>query len=295
MSQIRRRKLTRLVTYNDPLLQKANPFQTSKKILTYSCALTWDAQFENKVTKLLINTLNYNLPIPAIDSFYRTYRELFSQSFSRAVQTPILLIEPLTTSQFTRSPLFFVNLTPLKTQLTDVLFSIESLRQTPSYLVFPDANDLKVSIFRRLNEQKSFFNSRAFKRLTLEGSTPDKLKPVSSIKHYDFQIKPYFKPITEESFTFKALLNTHSSKVSTFPYVNPKIKRIRFKPGYGRIWRAGRKSIREILNLTNRYQYRLSPKLQQIYFTLRKSNFQSVYSTNTLGFALMMTRFAADS
>ena len=295
ISQTHRRKLTRLVTHSDPLLQKTNPFQTSKKIITYSCALTWDAQVANKVTKLLTNTLNYNLPIPAVDAFYRTYRELFSQSASCPIQTPVLSIEPLTTSQFTRSPLFFINLTPLKTQLTDVLFSIESLRQTPSYLVFPDANDLKVSIFRRLNEQKSFFTSRTLKKITLEGSTPDKLKSVSYTKHYDFQIKSYFKPITERSFTFKTLLSTHSSKVSMFPYVNPKIKRIRFKPGYGRIWRAGRKSIREILNLTNRYQYRLSPKLQQIYFTLRKSNFQSVHSTNTLGFALMMTRFAADS
>ena len=32
ISQTHRRKLTRLVTHSDPLLQKTNPFQTSKKI-----------------------------------------------------------------------------------------------------------------------------------------------------------------------------------------------------------------------------------------------------------------------
>jgi hypothetical protein len=75
--------------------------------------------------------------------------------------------------------------------------------------------------------------------------------------------------------------------------LNPRIRRIRFKPGYNRLWRVARTSIRDLLDLTTRYQYRLTPKLQKRYFQYRKLNTE--YLSFTLGYALLSARFAHDN
>ena len=71
-----------------------------------------------------------------------------------------------------------------------------------------------------------------------------------------------------------------------------KVTRVRFKPGYGRIWRAARTSIREITKISSRYQYRLTPKLQWLYLQHRKT--PSTQIKLGLDYALMSTHLLPD-
>lgn len=49
-----------------------------------------------------------------------------------------------------------------------------------------------------------------------------------------------------------------------------RIPRIRFKPGYSRLWRAGRRASKLLFKIFKRYQYRITPILQKIYFGARR-------------------------
>lgn len=53
-----------------------------------------------------------------------------------------------------------------------------------------------------------------------------------------------------------------------------RVKRVRFKPGYSRIWRNVRAALQESLNLSFRYQHRLTAYLPQFY---KLTKFQSLY------------------
>ena len=206
-------------------------------------------------------------------------------------------IFPQYTGSFTRSPFFFISRAVLRNKMTDVLSSVQALQARPKYLVFPDANDLKVSIFRKLNKQKNLAYSRT--------NTENLLKVNNSQNRLLFSIPNQKLHLSEnKNYGSSEFISTSASlprllrfrKTSSYSQkVIPRLRRIRFKPGYGRIWRAGRKSIREILGLHHRYQYRLSPKLQILYFKHRQSNTRAFSSTTTLGFGLMTCRFAPDS
>ena len=47
-------------------------------------------------------------------------------------------------------------------------------------------------------------------------------------------------------------------------YINTRLTHIRFKPGYSRQWRVFRNEFREVFNLSNRYQYRLTRYLASL-------------------------------
>jgi hypothetical protein len=57
-----------------------------------------------------------------------------------------------------------------------------------------------------------------------------------------------------------------------------KIKRVRFKPGYYRLWRNARAALKESLNLSFRYQHRLTSYLPQFY---KLSKFQTLHTIET--------------
>lgn len=196
---------------------------------------------------------------------------------------------------FVRSPFFFLKLFSLRNPyLTDLVAVKKRLRSRFTYLVFPDANDIKVAIFRRLNRQKFLAQSRMF---TLNTITHVRSK-------YKFRSNLIRKGATAWPFRFrqnKAILNGDPTNLKTREVLtrfvrmrkrSVRIRRIRFKPGYGRIWRKARKSVREILNIHSRYQYRLTPKLQDHYFKNRSR--PKSFMTFNLGFALMTTRLAPD-
>jgi len=209
-----------------------------------------------------------------------------------------VLIYPNYSQHFSRSPFFFVNRSVLRSRLTDLMVNIKKLRPSPKYLVFPDANDLKTSIFRRLHRQKIIFNNRF-----LVASSKRALDhPNSLFRAFKSSVSPntesvgqgttaaQFAGLATGSIALSNLFAHHTNGV----FREPRIRRIRFKPGYGRIWRAGRRSIRDILGLHHRYQYRLSPKLQLLYFSYRRTNIKAPDSTTNLGTALMTCRFAPD-
>lgn len=57
-----------------------------------------------------------------------------------------------------------------------------------------------------------------------------------------------------------------------------KIKRVRFKPGYYRLWRNARAALKESLNLSFRYQHRLTSYLPRFY---KLSKFQTLHAIET--------------
>ena len=206
---------------------------------------------------------------------------------------PKVWIAPTHSHSFRRSPFFFT--IPLLARATDSFPTPRrQLKSSIKYLVFPDANAFKTAVFRRLNRQKLLSHSRT--RVLNSLTTLRKFDKVNFNERF-------FKP-----FANRAKLHWHFLSVSEltdnveisntfrqYPSIyvpRSRIRRIRFKPGYGRIWRAARESIREILNMPHRYQYRLTPKLQLRYFHFRK--LANPLSTLKLDFALMSCHLAPD-
>ena len=74
-----------------------------------------------------------------------------------------------------------------------------------------------------------------------------------------------------------------------------RIKRIRFKPGYGRLWREGRRDAKEIFNLSCRYQYRLTPKLHKIYVAKTRGQVVPRRTIMNLEFALTTAKMVPDA
>jgi len=201
-----------------------------------------------------------------------------------------LKIRPLYASSFTRSPFFFYNLFNLRNLNTyDLVIASNDLRSRFSSNVFPTANDLKVSIFRRLNHQKLLAQSRI---LTLNSKSLFYKNALYGQSLFTWPLKvnqnSFSRINTTNNLNYRTMLNSFDPSNKT----TVRIRRVRFKPGYGRIWRQARSSIREILNIHAKYQYRLTPKLQIRYFQARKN--ERRFSTFDLGFAIMTTHLAPD-
>jgi len=201
-----------------------------------------------------------------------------------------LKVRPLYTTSFTRSLFFFYNLFNLRNLNTyDLVTAGNDLHSRFTFNVFPTANDLKVSIFRRLNHQKLLAQSRI---LTLNSKSLFYKNTIYNQPPFTWPLKvgqhSFFRANTTNNSNYRAMLSSFNPSNRK----NVRIRRVRFKPGYGRIWRQARSSIREILNIHAKYQYRLTPKLQIRYFQARKN--ERKFSTFDLSFALMTTNLAPD-
>ena len=206
-------------------------------------------------------------------------------------------ITPSHSHLFQRSYLFFVNLIVRPTHPSlDLLVSSPYADPVFSFNVFPDSNLIKVSVFRRLNRQKSLYEAR--KDLFTSFSLPHMYNP-HLVRREERRLDLHPQPsVSSVSAPIHTLLYS-----STSPYRRPwtlrkslrqvlKVQRVRFKPGYGRIWRRGRSSIREILNIPSRYQYRLTPKLQTCYTQNRQ--ILKPYSSLSLDYLLMSSHLIPD-
>ena len=150
-----------------------------------------------------------------------------------------LTVSPNYSLHFGRSPFFFLNRLVLRTKLTDLLSSVKSLRSKAKYLVFPDANDLKTSVFRRLNRQKNVFHARFLSasaaRLSLSPNSMVKGQYIPGLTSTPTVANgvdaAQFAAVARRSAKLTSFLSDH--KVGG--YKVPRIRRIRFKPGYGRI------------------------------------------------------------
>lgn len=206
-------------------------------------------------------------------------------------------IYPAHSFSFRRSDFFFTNLIirPTTPQL-DLIASRPISTPTFDYNVFPDANLIKVSAFRRLNRQKNLFNRRhvmfnSLKTTNLSssiwarGGSSNYLR----IKSYDLPYLDLRTPLVLKRLS-SSYQNSRLWSRSRHRLV--KIQRVRFKPGYGRIWREARTSIREIVNVPVRYQYRLTPKLHWLYLQDRK--FLKAYTPATLDYLLLASHLIPD-
>lgn len=218
----------------------------------------------------LNSTLTFSLPSlfnsNAISLSTPNDFNLIARSLNTEVTRPAVL-KPSHSITFSRSMFFFTQLLSYPFESTiDVLAEALTLRVGYSYHIFPDANSIKVDAFRSLNNQKNLFKSR------VECFNEASLNLSSSFS----ENSPYYRLHSSPSHTLnsaKHFFRTIYPLKSIDEYVQDEvihIKRIRFKPGYGRLWRVGRTSIRELTNLPCRYQYRLSPKLLWLYMQERK-------------------------
>ena len=211
------------------------------------------------------------------------------------------LLRPGTLNSFSKSPFFFLEL--LNSSLTNApqLCQPNRVLVKPSrYVVFQTANSIKINIFRRLMGQKlsSDLKIKAMKSSIRSRTTKSK-KTFSSIFYTKFNLinrkhnlYSFFQPhsIADVGNPWLSFNSKTVRSVSTS--IAPRIKRIRFKPGYSRIWRKGRATVQEILGVSYRYQYRLTPKLQKLFMQTRNSSLH--LSPLTLEFSLLSTRLITD-
>ena len=211
-------------------------------------------------------------------------------------------MRPLYSLMFIASPFSFLTHMLASTSATsDIVRATRATRRYFKHLVFPDVNTVRASVFRRLNRQKLLFQARTrmtsvhFAKKNSRSKLSPLLHPYTKVGPSDAPTPGFQDSHLAGSFTNLWVYRKVSNLVrrERVPLVTPRIRRIRFKPGYGRIWRIARRSIKGILNLQVRYQYRLTPKLQKRYHATRKVRLS--HTSFTLSFALMTARLVSDN
>jgi hypothetical protein len=143
---------------------------------------------------------------------------------------------PESSSLFLRTPFFSI------THALDFRPSLQILDRYTSqitaerYLIFPQSNDVKASIFRRLNKQRQLFTGRLlrFKNLKPAPSNSFSGSPISQISSMG---TPHVSRSGEvlSCLTNRGLVWSLFSCASQDTFITPRVKRIRFKPGYSRM------------------------------------------------------------
>ena len=204
------------------------------------------------------------------------------------------LVRPIASYGFVRSPFFFTNFwVRNRSGVFDTLLLDQRSYSKHSYTIFPEANAMKTIVFRNLVNQRTLQESR----VAIFESTPFKPQSLNTL----FSTRSFGSPqraalyphanatslVGAKSVIYKLLAARQNTPTR---YLKP--RRIRFKPGYSRLWRIGRKSIKEILDIKAHYQYRLNPQLQAYYHQRR--NKRRLLPELTLEFALMKSHYAPD-
>lgn len=161
-------------------------------------------------------------------------------------------------------------------------------------------NDSRV--YSRIQRHKySFFYKNDIKRFYLRKSGKLKLlssfiDPLNFVNHsvlHKNLFKRYLHPITgvysmpsdgtmaashlhvrSELKNYQITPQRYTRNLSHNTFFEPRIKRIRFKPGYSRIWRRAREAINHSLSLHFRYQYRLTRHLNKLQRVKDNSQFK---------------------
>ena len=272
----------------------------------YPLGVTKFLNFRNFVNNEFTSTSKFfrNTIVPRLLIFYPYKNSLHEFLFSGFSNSNCFQVKPLYSFRFVSSPFSFLNyIINERYWTTDLMRLGLSQNHYFNYLLFPDTDAIKAAIFRKLNNQKLLFQSRtrihelysktsenpniqmkssnACNILSM-GSRQDNLNTLQKKNSMQFSHFFFWKK-------FLRKLNISTNYRSPAPH----IRRIRFKPGYGRIWRIARKSIRELLDIPVRYQYRLTPKIQQKYFNMREGAL--AMKSLTIEFALMATHLLTDN
>lgn len=206
-----------------------------------------------------------------------------------------LQVKPLDSFKFRRSDFFFLNLAirPLPLQL-DLISSNPFSGTNFDYHIFPEANIIKVAVFRRLNKQKTLFRNRHLAFNVLSNKTAWGINMGTSKFCQNSNHIPFYDTQKSSLLTLRRVLSPYPNlrHLSRPNHKQVRIPRVRFKPGYGRIWREARRSIRELANVPVRYQYRLTPKLHWLYLQDRK--LLKPYSYASLDYVILSSHLVPD-
>ena len=146
----------------------------------------------------------------------------------------------------------------------------------------------------------SFYDIKAFflKKYSRSFKTPKLLLPYKRRRSHNYFWSSYqtsnfsqFRQDSSSSYTSELRLKVgvrgHSS-----PAIDPQIRRIRFKPGYSKIWRAARTSLKFSLNLNFLYQHQLTKFLVK-FFKFAKINLMQYHELRIMNI-LLYSRLAPD-
>ena len=158
--------------------------------------------------------------------------------------------------------------------------------------------------FSYILDVKRFIIRRFVKTATLNTFTP-RLLPLFDIRRSEVNYSDTFTTSSKTlaSSFLPTMLSQGTNSTTRAVYTSAKfytndddvdlrIKRIRFKPGYSKIWRSARSSLKAILGLSYRYQSKLTSYIFRFYRIRRQS---ATYYTNlTLAYILGRTHFVND-
>lgn len=252
----------------------------------------------HKVTSALPLRLNLGARLPSFNILSLTRNAKSHLSNQLTDTRTVLKVTPLYSATFVTSMFSFIGYSLTSpSRIADITRSVTDYSTDLKYLIFPDVNAAKAAVFRRLNKQRFLMRARTHLFNRIHFGNIDR-NPRLELIH-----KPVQMPgagLNESSLRGKAamsvsrswVLHNESRSICRSTYRTPRIGRIRFKPGYYRIWRLARSSAREILGFTSRYQYRLTPKLQRHYFQARSGSQDRL--SLTVEFALLTSHLIPD-
>ena len=242
------------------------------------------SQIDNSKTNKVLRCLQYRISLlPHLGSLC-----------SQLSILPSVSIVPKYSLRFKRSLFFFLLLLrETRWAKTDWLSSVYKYSPFYSFTLFPSASNFKVSIFKRLNLQKfllmsqlNVYSHRSYKFLNVPVLSVQRYSNTKSIPLLYRSLRANFSSTQDRLDTRYA--DTHLS--GTFKYIH--VRRLKFKPGYSRLWRESRSDIQEILEMRIKYQNRLTLRLHQLYRQQGTNLFTR--STVTVFFSLLGSQFSMD-
>ena len=266
---------------------------------------------KNKFKFSLFNKINSNLSYlnKFSDSFFKKVKSVKSKSLSKI--NPIA-IQTIKLNSRTKKPFIFRNIGMFiwsqkksfykKFSKTKFLFK----KKIYSFL-FP--NEVRKAIMNRRKAFKSyrfiyktssikskkpyyslvFFknNYRDFFKLEALNNSFDSINSWDSYSNY----KVLLKSITREEVIYEDDFQNRGH-LTIFQNRELFLKRIRFKPGYQRIWRQAREAALEHFNIKTVYQQQLTKYLSKFYRQAHYSTF--LYSETTLGRTIIYSHLLPD-
>ena len=256
--------------------------------------------FSSPLRKLFSTRPQPSFYLPMVITAMRA-NHLRTNLLSNPNKKPVIKFYPSSSLLFTSSPFFFLNyITALPRGLSDSIRSSKSVPKTRNFTVFPDSDAIKALFFRYINRQKSLAQSRkSFYRAFLKRRSYRSTKLLKSNIHLSYlnnNDNVYSNKLAKTSVRttkWVRLKRLHLLPRRVKNSAINRIRRIRFKPGYGRIWRSARVSVKDILGIQVKYQYRLTPILQKQYLYSRNEKIEHL--SFTLGYALLSAKFAHDT
>lgn len=213
------------------------------------------------------------------------------------------LLKSTNLQSFRRGPYFLIQFLSILKTLPEVSLMSRKKFFYSDPFNFVDYKRLKKTVFRRLIMQRTKmlkspfrFTSRGLSHLNPNSRTSYFFNYNNSpflyknlhVRSSIFNYKTHYKLFFGRMKPYYDYLKGDQTDTPTF------IRKIRFKPGYQRMWRYERNVFKETFKLTHRYQYRLTPKIQLMYYPTRYVITKSSKFQLKLSYALVLSRLSSD-